>query len=80
MSQTCHLRFFEGEKKGLPNLEALLLSGAGTKSRTRDPLITRFTCSPVIPVIAVIALLELSANALKYERSCRLHVTLVFNK
>ena len=43
MSQTCPSIGFEGEKKGFPNLETLVVSGAGTKSRTRDPLITRST-------------------------------------
>ena len=41
MSQTCPVTLFGGIKKGLPNLKALVLSGAGTKSRTRDLLITR---------------------------------------
>ena len=40
MSQTCPVTLFGGIKKGLPNLKALVLSGAGTKSRTRDLLIT----------------------------------------
>lgn len=40
MSQTCPVTLFGGIKKGLPYLETLVLSGAGTKSRTRDLLIT----------------------------------------
>ena len=40
MSRTCPVTLFGGVKKGLPNLEALVLFGAGTKSRTRDLLIT----------------------------------------
>lgn len=43
MSRTCPTIGFEGEKKGVAYSQPLDFIGAGTKSRTRDPLIPRST-------------------------------------
>ena len=40
MSRTCLVTLFGGEKKGAAYSQPLDFIGAGTKSRTRDPLIT----------------------------------------